>query len=160
MGKQAYLGRSGGNGGTASTIRAAGRLGPATRVDLADMEWGAGLAGIVTTTMMEKSANCLVQTLRGEFADRLIRMIQRHGSISRRDLQRFVRGRYRTQDLNDILAQAIEAGLILKTGERICGGQVVTAHSECSCPRSLSQCRRSSVLSALVRLWDSVGQTC
>jgi hypothetical protein len=115
MSKQAYLGRIAETAVRLATIRAAGRQAAAARIELADMEWGVGLAGTVTTTMMEKSANSFAQTLRGDFADRLIRMIQRHGSISRRDLQRFVRGRYRTQDLNDMLAQAIEAGWVVKT---------------------------------------------
>jgi hypothetical protein len=115
MSKQAYLGRIAEAAIRLATIRAAGRHGPRARVDLSDMEWGANVAHVAITAMMEQSANNLTQTPRGMFVDRLIHMIQRHGSISRRDLQRHVRGRYRTSEVNDMLSQAIEAGLIIKT---------------------------------------------
>jgi Bifunctional DNA primase/polymerase, N-terminal/Protein of unknown function (DUF3987) len=115
MSKQAYLGRMAETAIRLATIRAAGRYGRHAQIDLADMEWGAGLARIVITRMMEKSADCFVQTTRGEFVDRLIQIIQRHGSITRRKLQQHIRGRYRTQEVNDMLNQAIEAGLITRT---------------------------------------------
>jgi hypothetical protein len=117
MGKQAYLGRVAETAIRLATIRAAGRGGARARVDLSDMEWGADIACIAITAMMEQSVNNLAPTLRGEFADRLIRMIQRHGTLSRRKLQQHVRGRYRTGEVNDMLNQAIEAGLIIKTAD-------------------------------------------
>jgi hypothetical protein len=118
MSKQAYLGRLAETAIRLATIRAAGRhQGPATRVDLSDMEWGAGIAHLAITAMMEQSADNLAQTTRGMFVDRLIQMIQRHGSITRRKLQQHVRGRYRTGEINDMLSQAIEAGLIIKTAD-------------------------------------------
>jgi hypothetical protein len=115
MSKQAYLGRMAETALRLATIRAAGRIGRAAMVELADMEWGAGLAHVAIIGMMGQSVNSLASTPRGEFADRLIRMIQRHGSITRRKLQQQVRGRYRTQEVNDMLNQAVEAGLIVKT---------------------------------------------
>jgi hypothetical protein len=117
MGKQAYLGRVAETAIRLATIRAAGRSGPRARVDLSDMEWGANIAHAAITAMMEQSANNLTQTSRGMFVERLVHMIQRHGTISRRDLQRHVRGRYRTGEVNDMLNQAIEAGLIVKTAD-------------------------------------------
>ena len=53
--------------------------------------------------------------MRGEFTDKLIGMIRQHGTITRRKLQQRIRGRYRTQEINDMLTQAIEAGLIVRT---------------------------------------------
>jgi len=82
---------------------------------LSDMKWGADIASIAIMAMMEQSVNNLASTARGEFADRLIRIIERHGAISRRKLQQHIRGRYRTGEVNDMLNQAIEAGLIVKT---------------------------------------------
>jgi len=115
MGKQAYLGRIAEIAVQLATIRAAGRLGARARVELADIEWGVGLAHAVTMTMMERSTDCFAQTPRGEFADRLIRIIQRRGEVTRREQQNSIRSRYRTQEINDMLAQAIEAGLIVRT---------------------------------------------
>ena len=53
MSKQAYLGRIAEMAVRLATIRAAGRGGPAAQVDLSDMEWGAGVAGIAITGMIE-----------------------------------------------------------------------------------------------------------
>jgi hypothetical protein len=121
--KQAYLGRVAETAVRLATIRAAGREGPAARLDLSDMQWGANLTRTAITAMIDQSVDCLAQTARGEFTDRLVRMIQRHGTISRRKLQQHVRGRYRTQEVNDMLSQMIEAGLIIKTANGYAAGK-------------------------------------
>jgi len=115
MSKQAYLGRVAEMAIRLATIRAAGRGGPRVRIDLSDITWGADVACIAITGMIEQATNTLAQTPRGEFTEKLIGIIQQHGSITRRDLQRRIRGRYRTQEINDMLSQAIEAGLIIRT---------------------------------------------
>ena len=114
-GKQVYLGRVAETAVRLATIRAAGRLGARACVDLSDMEWGADVACMAVTRMMDQSVDSLVQTARGMFVDRLINMIQRHGSITRRKLLQQVRGRYPAREVNDMLNQAVEAGLIVKT---------------------------------------------
>ena len=114
MSKQAYLGRIAEMAVRLATIRAAGHSGPRARIDLLDMEWGAGVAGTAITSMMRRAENCLAPTVRGEFAEKLIRIIRQHGSITRRKLQQRIKGRYRTQEVNDMLTQAIEAGLIVR----------------------------------------------
>jgi hypothetical protein len=115
MGKQAYLGRIAEMAVRLATIRAAGRSGPAAQIDLADMDWGAGVAGVAITGMMQRAQDCLAQTVRGEFTEKLIGIIRQHGTITRRKLQHRIRGRYRTQEVNDMLNQAVEAGLIVRT---------------------------------------------
>jgi hypothetical protein len=115
MSKQAYLGRIAEMAVRLATIRAAGRGGPAAQVDLSDMEWGAGVAGVAITGMMDRATNTLAPTVRGDFVDKLIGIIRQHGTITRRKLQQRIKGRYRTQEVNDMLNQAIEAGLIVRT---------------------------------------------
>jgi len=121
--KQAYLGRVAETAVRLATIRAAGREGAAAKLDLSDMQWGANLTRTAVTAMVDQSVDCLAQTARGDFTDRLVRMIQRHGTISRRKLQQHVRGRYRTQEVNDMLSQMIEAGLIIKTANGYAAGK-------------------------------------
>jgi Bifunctional DNA primase/polymerase, N-terminal/Protein of unknown function (DUF3987) len=115
MSKQAYLGRIAEMAVRLATIRAAGHSGPAARINLLDMEWGAAVAGTAITSMMQQARDCLAPTVRGEFTEKLIQIIRQHGSITRRKLQQRIKGRYRTQEVNDMLTQAIEAGLIVRT---------------------------------------------
>jgi hypothetical protein len=115
MSKQAYLGRIAETAIRLATIRAAGHSGPRAQINLLDMEWGAGVAGVAITGMMQRAQDCLAPTARSEFAEKLIRIIQQRGTITRRNLQRHIRGRYRTQEVDDMLKQAIEAGFIVKT---------------------------------------------
>ena len=115
MSKQAYLGRVAEMAVRLATIRAAGRGGPTAQVDLSDMEWGAGVAGVAITGMMDRATNTLAPTVRSEFVEKLIKIIRQHGSITRRKLQHRIQGRYRTQEVNDMLSQAIEAGFIVRT---------------------------------------------
>ena len=79
------------------------------------MAWGADVASTVVTAMMNRSEDCLVPTVRGEFAEKLVGYIVRRGSVTRRDVQLYIRGRYSTREVADILAQSIEAGFIVKT---------------------------------------------
>jgi hypothetical protein len=113
--KQEYLGRLAETALRLATIRAAGRAGHQARLDAADMAWGADVASTVVTAMMNRSEDCLVPTVRGEFAEKLVGYIVRRGSVTRRDVQLYIRGRYSTREVADILAQSIEAGFIVKT---------------------------------------------
>jgi hypothetical protein len=115
MSKQAYFGRVAEMAVRLATIRAAGRAGARARVDVEDMTWGADVACLALIDMMNRSVNYLPQTLRGEFADKLIQIIRQSGSITRRQLQQRIRSRYRTQEISDMLNQAVEAGLIKRT---------------------------------------------
>jgi len=115
MSKQAFLGRVAETAVRLATIRAAGRGGARARVDLEDMTWGADVANLALTDMMTRVRDWLPQTPRGEFAEKLIQVIQQSGSITRRQLQRRIRSRYRTQEVDDTLRQAVEAGLIKRT---------------------------------------------
>ena len=62
------------------------------------------------------------QRVRGEFTEKLIEIIRQHGTITRRKLQQRIRGRYRTQEINDMLTQAVEAGLIVRTSNGYAAG--------------------------------------
>ena len=88
------------------------------------MEWGAAVAGTAITSMIERTKNTLAPTVRGEFADKLIEIVRQHGTITRRKLQQRITGRYRTQEMNDMLTQAIEAGLIVRTSNGYAAGIV------------------------------------
>jgi hypothetical protein len=109
-----YLGRVAETAVRLATIRAAGRLGNRAGIELADMEWGAGLAYAATMAMMERSIDVLAVTVRGEFVDRLLRAIERRDEIPHRDLLRLVGGRYNTREVSDMLNQAIAAGLLAR----------------------------------------------
>src|SRR5262245_11064127 len=76
MSKQAYFGRIAETAVRLATIRAAGRAGSKACVDLEDMRWGADVASIAITGMMRQSLGCLPETVRGEFVDKLIRIIR------------------------------------------------------------------------------------
>ena len=129
MSKQAYLGRIAEMAVRLATIRAAGRAGPAAQVDLSDMEWGAAVAGTAITSMIERTKNTLAPTVRGEFTDKLIEIVRQHGTITRRKLQQRIRGRYRTQEINDMLTQAVEAGLIVRTSNGYAAGLTVSGNN-------------------------------
>ena len=52
------------------------------------------------------------QTDRGEFADKLLAIIRRRGSVKVRDIQRAMNARLRSAEIKDIVRQLIEAGLV------------------------------------------------
>jgi hypothetical protein len=113
--KQAYLGRVAETAVRLATIRAAGRTGPGARVDPADMVWGADVASIAFTSMMERSIDNLPLNARGEFVERLLQIIEHRKTITRRELQQRIKGCYRTQEVADMLKSSIEAGRIVAT---------------------------------------------
>jgi hypothetical protein len=113
--KQEYLGRLAETALRLATIRAAGRAGHQARLDAADMAWGADVASTIIGAMMNRSRDCLVPTVRGEFAEKLVDFIVRRGSVTRREVQQHIRGRYNTREVMDILTQSIEGGFIIKT---------------------------------------------
>src|SRR5262249_18630550 len=122
MSKQAYFGRIAETAVRLATIRAAGRAGSKACVDLEDMRWGADVASIAITGMMRQSVGWLPQTVRGEFVDRLIRIIRQQGTMTRRALQQRIHGRYRTQEVEDMLRQAIETGEVVRTASGYAAG--------------------------------------
>jgi hypothetical protein len=113
--KQAYLGRVAETAVRLATIRAAGRTGPGARVDPTDMTWGADVASIAFTSMMQRSIDSLPLNARGEFVEKLLQIIERRGTITRRELQQRIKGSYRTQEVADMLKSGIEAGRIVAT---------------------------------------------
>jgi hypothetical protein len=113
--KQEYLGRLAETALRLATIRAAGRAGNQAMLDADDMAWGADVASMVITGMMNRSRDCFVPTVRGEFAEKLVDFIVRRGSVTRREVQQHIRGRYNTREVVDILSQSIEGGFIVKT---------------------------------------------
>jgi hypothetical protein len=52
------------------------------------------------------------QTDRGEFADKLLAIIQRRGTVKVKDIQTHIRGRLRSAEIKDIIRQLIEAGKV------------------------------------------------
>ena len=50
-----------------------------------------------------------------QFAEKLVGYIERHGSVTRREIQQHIRSRYSTREVMDILAPSIESGEIVKT---------------------------------------------
>jgi hypothetical protein len=107
-GKRDYLDRMAEIALRLATVCAAGRDGPKSRISVADMGWGAGLAHAAVTTMMERSKACLPQTPRGELAGKILDRVRAAGSMSRRELQRFLGSRYGTRELDDIMATLVE----------------------------------------------------
>ena len=50
-----------------------------------------------------------------QFVENLVGYIERHGSATRREIQQYIRSRYSTREVMDILAPSIESGEIVKT---------------------------------------------
>jgi hypothetical protein len=105
-----YLARAEENAVRLATIRAAGRWCHGARVDLSDIEWGAGLAWTAAKAMADAVVGQMPQTERGEYADKLLEIIRRRGSVTPRDIQMCIRGRLRSAEIKDIVRQLIEAG--------------------------------------------------
>ena len=76
-----------------ATIRAAGRWGRGAAIDVSDMTWAAELARKAGQTMADAIVDQVPQTDRGEFADKLLTIIRRRGSVTVRDIQTCIRGR-------------------------------------------------------------------
>ena len=87
------------------------------------------VAGTAITSMIERTKNTLAPTVRGEFTEKLIEIVRQHGTITRRKLQQRIQGRYRTQEINDMLTQAVEAGLIVRTSNGYAAGITVSGNN-------------------------------
>jgi hypothetical protein len=113
--QEEYLGRVPEHAVRLATIRAVGRDGHQAKVDVDDMTWGAKLASALVKRMARQSQACLPQTFRGQFVEKLVSYIVSKGSVTRRELQQHIKGRYSTRDVADMLKGSIEAGDIIAT---------------------------------------------
>ena len=94
-----------------ATIRAAGRWGRGASIDLSDIEWGVGVAWTAGRALAAAAQDFLPQNERSEMTDKILSYIRRrHTSVKPRDIQQFIRGRLRSREIKDILAQLVEAG--------------------------------------------------
>jgi hypothetical protein len=113
-GKPEYLGRIVEQAMRLATICAAGRGGHRGKVDAADMTWGAGLAPILVTHAMKQAQDSWPENSRSQAAEKLDSLIVRRGSMTIRDIQQYVRSRYNSREITDILNQLVAAGRIVK----------------------------------------------
>jgi hypothetical protein len=113
--QEEYLGRITEQAMRLTMIRAAGIAGHRGKVDAAGMTWGGDLASILITRAMKRSQASLPQTARGQFVENLVSYIISQGSVTRRELQQHIKGRYSTRDIADMLKGSIEAGDIILT---------------------------------------------
>jgi hypothetical protein len=95
-----------------ATIRAAGRWGRGASVDLSDMEWGAGVAWTVGRALVEAAQEFVAPNERSEQMAKILAYVRRRSPVKPRDIQQFLKGRLRTREIKDILAQLVEAGEI------------------------------------------------
>jgi len=108
-----YIARVGEMAVRLATIRAAGRCGPGAAIDQADMEWGAGIAWTAGQALATAAMEYLPENERGTYVDKIAGLIERRRSVMKvRDIQQYVRGRLRSGEIKDILAQLVEAGVI------------------------------------------------
>jgi Bifunctional DNA primase/polymerase, N-terminal/Protein of unknown function (DUF3987) len=105
-----YLARVAENAVRLATIRAAGRWGHGAKVDMSDMEWSAGLAWATAQATVDAIVSQVPETERGVFAEKLLEIIRRRGSVTARDIQMSIRGRLRSMEIKDIIRQLIEGG--------------------------------------------------
>jgi hypothetical protein len=98
-----------------ATIRAAGIAGHRGKVDAAGMTWGADLASILVTKAMRQSQDSWPENSRSQAAEKLVRVIVRRGSMTLREIQQYIRSRYNSREITDILAQSVISGAIVKT---------------------------------------------
>jgi hypothetical protein len=100
-----------------ATIRAAGRWGRGAKVDLDDMEWGAGIAWTATHGLATLAQDHLPTNERSEMTAKIAGVIQRRGMMKPRDIQQFLKGRLNSREIKDILGQLVEAGNIENTDQ-------------------------------------------
>ena len=111
QGSGAYLARCAETAVRLATIRAAGRWGRGASIDLSDIEWGVGVAWTAGQALAAAAQDFLPQNERSEMAEKILSYVRRrHTSVKPRDIQQFIRGRIRSRDIKDILAQLVEAG--------------------------------------------------
>jgi hypothetical protein len=113
-----YIARCGEIAIRLATIRAAGRWRYGARVDLADVEWGVGIAWSAGQSLAAKAVDYLPDNERGDFAGKIVAIIRRRGCpMKPRDIQQFIRSRLKSAEIKDILGQLVEAGEIEWTGD-------------------------------------------
>jgi hypothetical protein len=113
--QEEYLGRIPEQAVRLATILAAGCNGHRGRVDTANMTWGDKLASALVTKMARRSRDCLPQTTRGEFYEKVIGLIINQGRpVTVREIQQHIKGRYRSGEINDMLVQGVVSGAIVK----------------------------------------------
>jgi hypothetical protein len=96
-----------------ATIRAAGRWGRGAKVDLDDMEWGAGVAWAATSSLATMALDHLPANERSEMTAKIAGV----GPMKPRDIQQFLKGRLNSREIKDILGQLVEAGNIENTDQ-------------------------------------------
>jgi hypothetical protein len=111
-GTKAYVARCGEIAIRLATIRAAGRWGRGATIDLGDMEWAAGITWVAGQNLAERAGSYLPDNERGNYVDKIAGLIHRRGLMKPRDIQQFIRGRLKSSEIKDILAQLVEAGEI------------------------------------------------
>jgi hypothetical protein len=100
-----------------ATIRAAGRWGHGARIDVSDVEWGAGFAWTATQTLGANLREFMPENERSRIAGRIADFIRRKGPVKVRNIQQFLKGRMRSPEIRDVLAQLMEAGEVENTSE-------------------------------------------
>jgi hypothetical protein len=100
-----------------ATIRAAGRWAHGAAVDLSDIEWGAGIAWTTMHATAVRMLDFLPHNERSQMTAKIAGYIRRHGPVKIRNIQQLLKGRLRSQEIKDILAQLVEAGEIVKAGD-------------------------------------------
>jgi hypothetical protein len=112
-----YIARAGEIAVRLATIRAAGRWALGASIDCSDMEWGVAIAWTAGQTLAEAAMHSAPETERGIFSEKIVGLIQRRGPMKVRDIQAYIRGRLRSSEIKDILAQGVEAGEIKWTAK-------------------------------------------
>jgi hypothetical protein len=108
-----YIARCGETAIRLATIRAAGRWGRGATIDLADVQWGVGIAWSAGQSLAAKAVDYLPDNDRSEFAGKIVALIRRRDRpLKPRDIQMFIRGRLKSAEIKDILGQLVEAGEI------------------------------------------------
>jgi hypothetical protein len=100
-----------------ATIRAASRWGHGARIDVCDMEWGAGIAWTATQALGANLREFMPENERSRIAGRIADFIRRKGPVKVRNIQQFLKGRIRSPEIRDMLAQLVEAGEVENTPE-------------------------------------------
>jgi hypothetical protein len=105
-----YVARCGEIAVRLATIRAASRWGRGALVDVDDMTWAATLATTTGEAITASIIDQLPDNERSLYADKLLAIIRRRGSVKVRDIQQHIRSRLRSAEIKDIVCQLIEAG--------------------------------------------------
>jgi hypothetical protein len=112
-----YIARAGEIAVRLATIRAAGRWGPGASIDCSDMEWAVAIAWTTGQALAEAAMQSAPETERGVFSDKIVGLIRRRCGMKVRDIQMYIRGRLRSSEIKDMLAQRVEAGEIVWTSD-------------------------------------------